>query len=127
MTTLDNLTKSFEKLFVTTVQNILGSDIKMCKWGFIFTSIGVGISVLINSFYLIKMNNDNNIIKMKINLLIGESKFINENNLIIYEKIKNININLISIIEEKKSKKKLDLLVDDKELKDECYDFLYCD
>ena len=45
MDTLDNLTKSFDKLFVTTVQNILGANIEICKWSFVFTSIGVGINV----------------------------------------------------------------------------------
>ena len=51
MDTIDTLTKTFDKLFVTTAQNILGSDIKTCKWSFIFTSIGIGLSMLINSYY----------------------------------------------------------------------------
>ena len=76
MDTLGNLTKSFDKLVVTTIQNILGSDIKICKLGFIFTSISIGVNVLINSFYFIKMNNENNIIKNKINLLLNENKVI---------------------------------------------------
>jgi len=89
MDTLGNLTKSFDKLFVTTIQNILGSDIKICKWGFIFTSISIGVNVLINSFYFIKMNNENSIIKNKINLLLNENKVIIEGNITIYEIIKN--------------------------------------
>ena len=122
MTTLDIITKSFDKLFITTVQNILGTNMEICKWSFIFTSIGIGINLFINSFYLIQINNENNIFEKKINLILGETKFILENNIIMYEKIKNINTNLISIIEAKKTKKNLALLVDDKELECEEYD-----
>ena len=101
--TLDTLTKSFDKLFVTTVQNILGSDIKVCKLSFIFTSIGIGLSVLINSFYLIKMNNENNLINNKINLLLKQQKVINEGNITIYDFIKKNVKNNDLIIDENKT------------------------
>ena len=59
---------------------------------FIFTSIGIGLSLLINSFYLIKIKNENNLIKNKLNLLLNEQKLIIEGNISIYEFItKNIN------------------------------------
>jgi hypothetical protein len=136
METLDNLTKSFDKLVVTTIQNILGSDIKICKWGFIFTSIGIGINVLINSFYFIKMNYENNISKNKINLLLNENKIIIEGNITIYEIIKNNTKKIDSMSEiTKNNTKKIDsmseitktekntnLLDDDIELCD--YDFI---
>jgi hypothetical protein len=118
--TLDALTKSFDKLFVTTAQNILGSDIKICKWSFIFTSIGIGINILLNSFYFVKMNNENKMLKNKLDLILNEQKFIMEGNLTIYDYItKNI-----------KNIKNTDLIINDKEMKKENeveeYDFLYC-
>ena len=121
--TLDALTKSFDKLFVTTAQNILGSDIKICKWSFIFTSIGIGLSVLINSFYLFKMNNENKLIKNKLDLLLNEQKVVMEGNITIYDYItKNIK-NIKNI-------KNTDLIINDKEMEKENeveeYDFLYC-
>ena len=107
--TLDALTKSFDKLFVTTAQNILGSDIKICKWSFIFTSIGIGLSVLINSFYFVKMNNENKMLKNKLDLILNEQKFIMEGNLTIYDYItKNI-----------KNIKNTDLIINDKEMEKE--------
>ena len=132
MDTIDTLTKSFDKLCVTTAQNILGSDIKFCKLGFIFTSIGIGLSLLINSFYLIKIKNENNLIKNKLNLLLNEQQLIIEGNVTIYDFItKNINsiknTNLIindnnkylrEIENEKESEKDIEI---------EGYDFLYCD
>lgn len=127
MDTIDTLTKTFDKLFVTTAQNILGSDIKICKWSFIFTSIGVGLSLLINSYYLIKIKNENNIIKNKINLLLNEQKIIIEGNVTIYDFIvKNIrtikNTDLII-----NNKKYLQEIENKKEPESEDYDFLYCD
>lgn len=89
MDTLDTLTKSFDKLFITTIQNILGSDIKVCKWNFIFTSVGVGLGLLINSFYFFKMNNKNKLIKNKLDLLLNNQKVIMEENITIYNHIKN--------------------------------------
>ena len=122
--TLDALTKSFDKLFVTTVQNILGSDIKVCKWSFIFTSIGIGLSVLINSFYLIKMNNENKLIKNKLDLLLNEQKVVMEGNITIYNFMtKNIkNTDLINNNKEKY----LQEMEKEKENELEGYDFLYC-
>lgn len=129
MDTLGNLTKSFDKLVVTTIQNILGSDIKICKLGFIFTSISIGVNVLINSFYFIKMNNENNIIKNKINLLLNENKVIIEGNITIYEIIKNNTKKIVSIIENTKSEntksEKNTSLLNDIEVCD--YDFLCCE
>ena len=129
MDTLGNLTKSFDKLVVTTIQNILGSDIKICKLGFIFTSISIGVNVLINSFYFIKMNNENNIIKNKINLFLYENKVIIEGNITIYEIIKNNTKKIVSIIENTKSEntksEKNTSLLNDIEVCD--YDFLCCE
>ena len=115
--TLDILTKSFDKIFITTAQNILGSDIKFCKWSFLFTSIGVGLSMLINSFYLIKINNENNSIKNKLDLLLNNQKLIMEGNITIYDFIKNtdvINKNTQLQLQSKNNEE-----TDD-------YDFLYC-
>ena len=89
METLDTLTKSFDKLFITTAQNILGSDIKICKWSFIFTSIGVGLGLIINSFYCFKIHNENKLIKNKLDLLLNNQKVIIEGNITIYEHMKN--------------------------------------
>ena len=126
MDTIDTLTKSFDKLFVTTAQNILGSDIKTCKWSFIFTSIGIGLSMLINSYYLIKINNENKLIKNKINLLLNEQKFIMEGNVTIYDfitkNIKNIK-NTELIIND--NKKYLQEIENEKVTESESYDFLY--
>jgi len=88
MDRLDSITKTFDKLFVITVQNIFGYDIKICKWSFLITAFGVGINILINSFYLIKITNENDKIKNKINLLLNEQKVIIEGNITIYEFIK---------------------------------------
>ena len=126
MDTIDTLTKTFDKLFVTTAQNILGSDIKTCKWSFIFTSIGIGLSMLINSYYLIKINNENKLIKNKINLLLNEQKFIMEGNVTIYDfitkNIKNIK-NTELIIND--NKKYLQEIENEKVTESESYDFLY--
>ena len=89
MDTFEALTKSFDKLFITTAQNILGSDIKNCKWCFLFTSVGVGINIIINSFYFFKMNNENKLIKNKLDLLLNNQKIIIEGNITIYEHMKN--------------------------------------
>ena len=127
MDTVDSLTKSFDKLVVTTIQNILGNNLEVCKWSFVFTSIGIGINILLNSFYFMKINNENNIIKNKINLLINENKLILEGNITIYETIKNNTKKLDSL-----SIKNTDLLsiqntdlLNDIEASD--YDFLYCE
>jgi hypothetical protein len=115
--TFDALTKSFDKIFVTTAQNILGSDIKFCKWSFLFTSIGVGLSMLINSFYLIKINNENNSIKNKLNLLLNNQKLIIEGNITIYDFIKNTDVI--------NNNKNIQLQLKNNEEKED-YDFLYC-
>jgi hypothetical protein len=121
MDTIDTLTKSFDKLFVTTVQNILGSDIKFCKLGFIFTSIGIGLSLLINSFYLIKINNENKLIKNKINLLLNEQKFIIEGNVTIHDfitkKLKSVEITVYD----------KNICLQERDNEAEGYDFLYCE
>ena len=124
MDTLDSLTKSFDKLFVTTIQNILGTDIKICKWSFIFTSIGVGLSMLTNSFYLMKINNENKLIKNKLDLLLNENKLMFEDSITIH--------NLI-----KQNAKNIEITVHDKNVylqknnndndEIESYDFLYCE
>jgi hypothetical protein len=118
--TLDTLTKSFDKLFVTTVQNILGSDIKVCKLSFIFTSIGIGLSVLINSFYLIKMNNENKLIKNKLDLLLNEQKVVMEGNIMIYDFITKSIKNTDLIINDKEK------YLQEKEKETEEFEFLYC-
>ena len=117
--TLDSLTKTFDKLFLTTIQNILGNNIEVCKWSFVFTSVSVGISMLINSFYFIKINNENNIIKNKVNLLLNEQKVIIEGNISIYEIVKKNSLKINSISEKNTSLKNNSELCD--------YDFLYCD
>ena len=128
MDTIDTLTKTFDKLFVTTAQNILGSDIKICKLSFIFTSIGVGLSILINSYYLIKMNNENQLIKKKINLLLNEQKVIIEGNVTIYDFItKNIKNNKNHDLIINDNKKYLQEKETEKDSEAEGYDFLYCD
>ena len=124
MDTFDSLTKSFDKLFVTTIQNILGAEIKICKWSFILTSIGVGINVLFNSFYFIKMNNENKLIKNKLDLLLNENKLMFEDSITIH--------NLI-----KQNAKNIEITVHDKNVylqknnndndEIESYDFLYCE
>jgi hypothetical protein len=120
-TTLDNLTKSFDNLFVTTIQNILGTNIEVCKWSFLFTSVGVGINVIINSFYFVKVSNENNILKTKINLLANEQKVIIEGNITIYEFLKE-NIKYNNLFVENKT---ASLLVNECENDNE-YDFLHC-
>jgi hypothetical protein len=115
MTTLDNLTKSFDNLCITTVQNILGTNIKICKWSFLFTSVGVGINLLINSFYFNRLNNENNTLKTKINLLLNETKVINESNITICELLKRNTLKIDLVIENTKSVKDNDSLIDDDE------------
>ena len=121
MDTIDTLTKSFDKLFITTAQNILGSDIKICRWSFIFTSIGVGINILLNSFYFIKMNNENKMLKNKLDLVLNGQKVIIEGNITTYDFIK-------------KNLKSVEITVHDKNIclqkrdnEAEGYDFLYCE
>ena len=123
MDTIDTLTKTFDKLFVTSVQNILGSDIKICRWSFIFTSIGVGINILLNSFYFIKMNNENKLLKNKLDTIINEQKFIIEGNITIYDFIKK---NLKSV-EIPVHDKNIRLQEKEKDTEIEGYDFLYCE
>jgi|688.fasta_scaffold609759_1 hypothetical protein len=98
MTTLDSLTKTFDNLFITTMQNILGTNIEICKWSFLFTSVGVGINVILNSFYFVKVSNENNILKSKINLLLNETKVINESNITIYEMLQKNTFKIDSLI-----------------------------
>ena len=124
MDTFDSLTKSFDKLFVTTIQNILGAEIKICKWSFILTSIGVGINVLVNSFYFIKMNNENKLIKNKLDLLLNENKLMFEDNITIHEFIKK-NIKGVEITINDKNVYLQKNENDDDEI--ESYDFLYCE
>jgi hypothetical protein len=127
MTTLDNLTKSFDNLFISTMQNILRTNVEICKWSFLFTSVGVGINLLLNSFYFVKISNENNILKTKINLLANEQKVIIEGNITIYEFLKeNIKYNNL-FVEDKTAS----LLVNECENNNECendneYDFLHC-
>jgi hypothetical protein len=102
----DSLKNSFDKLFMITAQNVLGTNVEVCKWSFLFIAFGVAI----NSYYLIKMSNDINISKTKINLLLNESKIIIEGNITIYEIIKSNSNNLDLSIENKKSEKDTDLL-----------------
>lgn len=123
MDTLDTLTKSFDKLFITTAQNILGSDIKICKWCFFFTSIGVGINMLINSFYLFRMNNENKLIKNKLDLILREQKVIIEGNITTYDYIKNNMKGLEITVHDKNIH--LEKCETDNEI--EGYDFLYCE
>jgi hypothetical protein len=123
METIDTLTKSFDKLFITTIQNILGSDIKVCKWNFIFTSVGVGLGILINSFYFFKINNENKLIKNKLDLLLNNQKVIIEGNITIYNHIKH-NIKGLEITVHDKN---IHLEEREKENDSECegYDLLY--
>ena len=122
MDTFDSLTKSFDKLFVTTVQNILGAEIKICKWSFILTTIGLGINVLFNSFYFIKMNNENKLIKNKLDLLLNENKLMFEDNITIHEFIKK-NIKGVEITINDKNVYLQKNENDNDEI--ESYDFLY--
>ena len=116
MTTLDSLTKSFDNLCITTIQNILGTNIEVCKWTFLFTSVGVVINVIMNSFYFVKLSNENNILKSKINLLLNETKLTNENNITIYEILKK------NMLKTDLAIKNNNLLNEQQELD---YDFLY--
>lgn len=122
MDTFDSLTKSFDKLFVTTIQNILGAEIKICKWSFILTTIGLGINVLFNSFYFIKMNNENKLIKNKLDLLLNENKLMFEDNITIHEFIKK-NIKGVEITINDKNVYLQKNENDNDEI--ESYDFLY--
>jgi len=90
MDTIDTLTKSFDKLFVTTAQNIIGSDIKVFKWTFVFTSVGIGINILLNSYYFTKISEQNKMFKNKLDLILNEQKVVIEGNITIYDCIKNI-------------------------------------
>jgi hypothetical protein len=123
MDTIDTLTKSFDKLFITSAQNILGYDIKICKWSFIITSIGVGINILLNSFYFIKMNNENKMLKNRLDLVINEQKFIIESNITIYDFIKN-NLKGLEIKEHDKNVC-LQEIENENDNEIESYDFLY--
>jgi|LakMenE01Jun11ns_1017448.scaffolds.fasta_scaffold9784739_2 hypothetical protein len=122
MDTFDSLTKSFDKLFVTTVQNILGAEIKICKWSFMLTTIGLGINVLFNSFYFIKMNNENKLIKNKLDLLLNQNKLMFEDNITIHEFIKK-NIKGVEITINDKNVYLQKNENDNDEI--ESYDFLY--
>jgi CRISPR/Cas system CMR subunit Cmr4 (Cas7 group RAMP superfamily) len=129
MTTLDSLTKSFDNLLITTLQNILRTNIEICKWSFLFTSIGVGINLLLNSFYFLKISNENNILKTKINLLINEQKVVIEGNITIYEFIKKNNL----FVEDKTASLLVNECENDNENdnknqndNDNEYDFLHC-
>jgi hypothetical protein len=124
MDTFDSLTKSFDKLFVTTIQNILGAEIKICKWSFMLTTIGVGINVLVNSFYFIKMNNENKLIKNKLDLLLNQNKLMFEDNITIHEFIKK-NIKGVEITINDKNVYLQKNENDNDEI--ESYDFLYCE
>ena len=132
MDTIDTLTKSFDKIFVTTIQNIVGSDIKICRWSFIFTSIGIGINILLNSFYFVKMNNENKMLKNKLDLILNEQKFIMEGNLTIYDFITKNNENIkntdLIINDNKKYLQKMENeKKSEEDIETEGYDFLYCE
>ena len=76
----------------------------------IYFSIGIGLNsiyLLINFYYLNKINNKNLIFENKIKLLLDESNNLVNNNVIIYENITNINKTLISFIETVKNKNSL--------------------
>ncbi len=125
MTTLNSLTKSFDNLLITTLQNILRTNIEICKWSFLFTSIGIGINLLLNSFYFLKISNENNILKTKINLLINEQKVVIEGNITIYEFIKKNNL----FVEDKTASLLVNECENDNKNQndnDNEYDFLHC-
>ena len=78
--------------------------------GIPYFSIGIGLNsiyLLINFYYLNKINNKNLIFENKIKLLLDESNNLVNNNVIIYENITNINKTLISFIETVKNKNSL--------------------
>jgi hypothetical protein len=123
MTTFDSFARTFDKLFITTSQNIFGSDIKFCKWSFLFTAIGIGVNIIINSFYLIKLNNENKIIKNKINLLLYEQNVIIEDNISIHDFIKK-NTKYNNLIAEDKENSLLINEYKNEYKNDDEYDFL---
>ena len=71
--------------------------------------------LLINSFYFNRLNNENNTLKTKINLLLNETKVINESNITICELLKRNTLKIDLVIENTKSVKDNDSLIDDDE------------
>jgi hypothetical protein len=114
---------TLDKLFITTAQNIIGSNIKICKWSFIFTSIGVGINILLNSFYFTKINNENKMLKNKLDALLNEQKVMIESNITIYDFIKK-NLKSVEITVHDKNVSLQEKIIDNEV---EGYDFLYYD
>ena len=76
---------------------------------------------------MIKINNENNILKSKINLLLNENKLINENNITIYEILKK---NTLKTDMLKTDMLKTDLIIENKkillnEYQELDYEYLY--
>jgi hypothetical protein len=86
------------------------------------TTIGLGINVLFNSFYFIKMNNENKLIKNKLDLLLNQNKLMFEDNITIHEFIKK-NIKGVEITINDKNVYLQKNENDNDEI--ESYDFLY--
>jgi len=103
---------SLDKLFVSTIHDILGTNIKIYKWSIFFTSIGVGINLFLNSFIFIKNDDENNIFQNKITLLLDE------NNIFMNENIQKINKKLDLIIDLEKASKNISQIVDHDNLLD---------
>jgi hypothetical protein len=88
-----------DKMFILTVQNMVGKHLKICKWSVMFSFFGITINLFLNSFIFIKIKNENELLNQKIKLLLNETNSILQTNVSIHENIKNINKNIISINE----------------------------
>lgn len=102
-----------DKMFILTVQNMVGKHLKICKWSVMFSFVGITINLFFNSFIFIKIKNEHELLNQKIKLLLNETNLIVENNISINENIKSINKNLISIIEFKKFTHKVISMLDE--------------
>jgi hypothetical protein len=103
MSSSNNILNCLDKMLIKTIQNILGANLKTCKWSFIITTIGIGVNICLNTFIFNKINNQNEVFNKKIGLIFNEIKIMHENN-------KNINENI------NKSNKNLDLLLDEQQI-----------